>query len=79
MQKATLLARQRQAIDFSSLFVITDIDVENRSVPTLALEAFNEARIEKVLSGFDPTSNEPDRHILREILGKRYIHHHEPG
>lgn len=37
----------------------------------LTFEPFNEARIKIVLNGFDPLNNEPDRHILYEVVGER--------
>ena len=82
IHKTTLLARQRQAINYSHKFVITDIDVaRNKDTKNCCLKKdiktsasarlFDENRIAKVLDGFDPEKSEPDRRILYEVMGMR--------
>eukprot|EP00354_Favella_ehrenbergii_P009025 CAMPEP_0170465654 /NCGR_PEP_ID=MMETSP0123-20130129/9919_1 /TAXON_ID=182087 /ORGANISM="Favella ehrenbergii, Strain Fehren 1" /LENGTH=238 /DNA_ID=CAMNT_0010731609 /DNA_START=842 /DNA_END=1558 /DNA_ORIENTATION=+ len=78
LHKASLIVRQRRAIDYSHRFIINDANLRAEQAKQAAGKADSDLRtqelldpafVDKLLENFDPGSDLQDRRILYEVTG----------
>ena len=76
LHRSAFLRRQLLAIRYGHKYTISDKEAKRKAEKGDSLRHVKEPEahnVAKVLSGFDPESNERDRQILYEVTGIRLI------